>query len=60
MLPGRGLLADESLSEVSLVPLGRGAEVGIRRESIVEDGRDDAVDGDDIDLRGLRDGLMAD
>jgi len=42
------------------VPLGRGAEVGIRRESIVEDGRDDAVDGDDIDLRGLRDGLMAD
>jgi len=58
LLLGGGLLADESLSEVSPVPLekvGRGADVGIRRESMVRDGGDDAFDGDGTDQRGLRD-----
>ena len=42
LLLGGGLVADESLSEVSPVPLekvGRGADVGIRRESMIKDGR---------------------
>jgi len=45
---------------VPLEKVGRGADVGIRRESMVRDGGDDAFDGDGTDQRGLRDGLMTD